>query len=501
MLKADALVTRDALLRPTQSRKFAVAGAVVLTMDPQLGNLADADVLVDGDSIVGVGRGLAADLGDDWVIIDGDGIVVMPGFVDTHRHCWENQLRQAIPDADIGEYATAFHRTLAPKYTPEDMYAGGLISGLGAINAGITCLVDWSHNSRTPGHNDGAIGGLRESGIRGTHVFGPALFIDDQQNHPNDLPRLLEEHFAGTDQLLSVTMGTFAWSVPRLGLDEADHHLSPDPDVETALKVARAHGVRISMDSVHNAPASATIGRLHKQGLLGDDITLVHCTDLTDDAWRMIADGGCSVSVAGPSEIQLNVGEPVPATQKALDHGIRPSLSADVEVSLPGDFFSVMRTTQMAQRQESFLAAKADPGSARDLLTVHDILDFATYQGARAMGLEDKIGSIKPGKQADIILLRCDTISTLPMSNAMGTVVAGCDTSNVESVFIAGEPRKLYGEMVNVDIESVKRIARESQARLLDACEMELDPTRTDYHRQLVARDRFEAEQRLGSLT
>ena len=141
--------------------RILIRGGNVLTQDDSLGELAGADVLVEGDKIAEVGRGLSA---DGARVIEADGDIVIPGFVDTHRHTWETSIRTSAPDYTLGAYFGAILDKFAPKYRPEDVYAGNLWGSLECLNAGITTLVDWSHIMNTPEHADEAVRGLQESG-------------------------------------------------------------------------------------------------------------------------------------------------------------------------------------------------------------------------------------------------------------------------------------------------------------------------------------------------
>jgi cytosine/adenosine deaminase-related metal-dependent hydrolase len=421
---------------PTGDRKL-VRNACVLTMDPNVGDFDRADVLVEGTRIAAVQPDLEVTAD---AVIDGEHLIAIPGFVDTHRHIWQGALRNILPNGLLGDYTRDITGTARAAFRPEDAYIGDLTSALGAINAGVTTLLDWSHIGNTPEHTDAAIEGLRESGIRGVYAFGGGT-PGPLNRFPDDIRRLRDTHFSSDDQLLTLAMAA--------GIDAGQ------------WAIARAVGASIT---VH---ANGSGQLLAVAGAMGPDVTCIHCPSLTEAEWRLIADNGSHVSIACPIEMQMGHG--IPPIQQALDHGIRPSLSTDVETEIPGEFFTQMRTVFSLQRMQALARRAAGEANAPDLLTVKDVLGFATVQGARDNWLEDKIGSLTPGKEADMILLRTDRINVMPVNNAYGAVVLGMDTSNVEAVFIRGRIRKWRGELVDVDLNRIHRLATGSRDYIVEA--------------------------------
>jgi 5-methylthioadenosine/S-adenosylhomocysteine deaminase len=162
-------------------------------------------------------------------------------------------------------------------------------------------------------------------------------------------------------------------------------------------------------------------------------------------------------------QIEMSMGHGLPAIQQALDHGMRPSLSSDHGVAVAQDFFSVMRTAFAFQRMGIFTRARAGEPNLPALLTCRDMLEFATLEGARCAGLEGRTGTLSPGKEADLVLLRADGFSLWPVNNAAGTVVNLMNPGHVEGVFIAGKPKKWRGRLVGVDTARVMRLAAEAR--------------------------------------
>lgn len=464
--------------------RVLLRGGTVLTMDPRIGDLAAGDVLVHGSQIEAVGQDLSGRSGDPGIIVvDVPGMIVLPGLVDGHRHCWQNQFRRLICDADIDEYIAMTHGSTALHYRPADMFAGDLISLLGALDSGVTCVLDFSHNSRSPEHSDAVFDAYRESGARTVHVSAPPNAGQWAEQFPDDLLRLRAEH--GTANPL-VTV--------RMGIDL--RRVRPAAEL---MEYARAHGFAITFDGVMGPPSSAEVEELGVKGSLSPDVTLVHCTDMSELAWRYIADSGTHVTLAPTSDEQLGLADGVPPVQRAVDFGILPSLSVDVEISLSSDLFSQMRCVLLTQRMHATQRRYRGDTSAPRFIGHRDVLEFTTVAGAADVGLGDQIGSLTPGKQADIVVIRAEDINNLPLNNAVGTVIQGTDTRNVDTVFVAGQVRKWCGELVGVDIERVRRLAYESRDYLASQAGFTIDPVTAPTRREIqdpYLRDYFASRER-----
>ncbi|HEY1510172.1 MAG TPA: amidohydrolase family protein [Solirubrobacteraceae bacterium] len=444
--------------------RVLLQGGTVLSMDAAVGDHVAADILIEGKTIAAVAPDLAEAASDGQaVVVDASGLVLIPGMHDTHRHCWQNQFRRLVPDIDsVDAYLKLAHGHLALHYRPHDIYVGTLISALGCLDAGITCVMDFSHNSRTAAHSDAAIGALRDAGIRGVHATCAPLYGDWDRQWPADITRLKEQYFASDDQLLTL----------RLGLLASRGMLAVSPEW---LTLARDLGIGVSIDGVSGRVASANIEKLGHDGLLADDITLIHCSDLTDTLWRMIADSGTTVSLAPTSDAQIGIAASIPPIQQALDFGVRPSLSVDVEIALSGDMFTQMRVVLSTQRMLAFNRRYLGDPDAPEAIGVRDALEFATVQGAHANGLLDKVGTITPGKEADIVAVGAYDINTMPLNNAVGTVVSGADARNVEMVFVAGQVKKWRGELLGHDLGTLRKLVQESRDHVVAASGYELD--------------------------
>ncbi|MFI6792957.1 amidohydrolase family protein [Nonomuraea sp. NPDC050383] len=446
--------TLDELRRP--GRRILLTGAAVVTMDPELGVLPRADLLIDGDRIAAVGVDLPA---GDALVIDVTGAVLAPGFVDTHRHAWEAQLRRIMPDVnDLGEYVTSTLAGIAPAYQPQDMYVGTRLAALTAIDSGITTMLDFSHNSRTAAHSDAAVRALADTGIRGVHASMRPHFGDWDGQWPADLTRLHDTHVVG-NPLLTLRLAALA----------TDEVAGPDLAYgEHLARAARDLGIGVSIDAVFGPSSSEAILGWAKQGLLGPDVSLIHCTGLTPQAWQAMAEAGAGVALAPTSDAQIGLESAVPAIDEALAAGIRPGLSIDVEVALASDMFTQMRALHAIQRMRAVNAAYGT-GEQPARIGVADVLDFATLQGAKSIGLGDVTGSLTPGKQADVLVVRAEDLNNMPLNDPIGTLVLGSDARNIDAVFIAGQVRKWAGAVLDVDLTTLREDVRASRDRVLHA--------------------------------
>jgi cytosine/adenosine deaminase-related metal-dependent hydrolase len=195
--------------------------------------------------------------------------------------------------------------------------------------------------------------------------------------------------------------------------------------------------------------------------LLGTGDEYIHCTHLSSDAWRLIKETGGQVSLAVP--IEMAMGHGMPPIQEALDHGVRPSLSSDVGVTMAQDPFTVMRACFTLQRLNVLQRARRGEQNLPPLLTTREVLEFATVDGARCLNLESKVGTLAPGKAADIVMLATDRLNVWPLNNVPGAVVNLMNPMNVDTVFIAGKAKKWRGGLVGVDVARVLRLVEEAR--------------------------------------
>ncbi|MCU1760786.1 amidohydrolase family protein [Pseudomonas sp. 14P_8.1_Bac3] len=439
---------------PNADRLLLLKGGMVVTMDDTLGNFANGDVLIRGTEIVAVGTELSAEGAE---VVDAKGMIVIPGLVDTHRHAWEGQLRRINPNSPtLEDYCNATHFSFAKYYRPQDMYVGNMLTALGCINAGITTIIDNSHNARSGAHSDAAIDALQDAGIRAVHAPGAPLSGEwESANWPGDLRRLKGKYTTESDSLVTLAM-----------MSQIDRE---------QWAVARELGLNI-VTEFFGAGMASELGALQEEGLLGPDNIFNHCTCMPDQGWSILRHAGVKVNVCPRSDAHYGLEDGVFAWQKAVDHGMNPGLSVDNESSYSGDMFTEMRVAFYLQRAAAHSARFQGNQPAPDLVSARQLLKAATVDGAACAGLEAKIGSITPGKQADIVLIRTDNLSIYPSNNALGTVVHAAERGDIDTVIIAGRIRKQGGVVLGVNRQQLEAATEESRAFLFEAANYTADP-------------------------
>jgi cytosine/adenosine deaminase-related metal-dependent hydrolase len=431
-----------------------------VTLDDQLGDLGCGDLLIDDDRIVAVGQTIDAPRAQR---IDASDMIAMPGLVNAHMHTWQTALRGIAGDWTLGEYFRAMHAGLATRFHPEDIQIATLVGALNQINCGTTTLLDWCHNNPTPDHTDAAVDALCEAGIRAVFAHGspkPDPKAGGQHfsqiPHPRgEIERLRRGRLAGDGALVTAAMAILG------------PHFSTWAVTEHDVRLGREHGLVISM---HSGPAPLVpdgFERLAAAGLLGRDINIVHGNTLTDDQIRLAVDHGVSFSLTPEIELQMGHGEPL--TGRLRRCGGEPSLGVDLESILGGDMFSIMRATLTHQRGAEHQAARAATGKPLDRIpiTARDALRWATIEGARALRMDDRIGTLTPGKQADLLLIRKTDLNLLPVTDPVATIVLQVTPANVDSVFVAGKPLKRHGRMIYPQLAQRAAALAASRDRLL----------------------------------
>src|SRR3989475_6085164 len=463
------------------NRRYVIRGGSVMSMDPQVGDFAKADVLVQGKTILSVGPNLAA---GDATVIDARGRIVMPGFIDTHHHQFETVLRSFLADgilindgSNSPSGSTTYYEFIllkfAPVFRPQDVYINELFGGLSQLDDGVTTVHDISQIHHSPEHSDAAVQGLIDAGRRAAFgYFESAGGVHPEAQYPQDATRLKTKWFSSTDQLVTMIMGgevylgeptyTQAWTIGRqLGLQIAAHILSP-------------FGIRPILDDL----AQGTGGVNNNIGL-GPDNLFIHMTGMSDQGWQAVKDHGVQVSLAVP--IEMNMRHGIPPILKMQSLGMEPSLSVDVECTLTADFFTQMRSmmnmqrmvvNQMVLEQGDFVYPNQWPTPAPGtppLLTTRDVLRYGTINGAKALRLDGKTGTLTPGKEADIIILDATAINVAPLNQVPGAVVSLMDRTNVETVIVAGKIRKWKGKLLDVNLNKLRRQLEDSRDRIFAA--------------------------------
>jgi 5-methylthioadenosine/S-adenosylhomocysteine deaminase len=440
--------------------KVLLKGGTVLSVDPEVGDLRTGDMLIEDDRIAGVEANIEADAD----VVDCAGKIVIPGFVDTHRHTWETAIRNCAPNATLDDYFVEVLDTFAPLYRAEDVYASNVAGSLECLNAGITTLVDWSHINNTPEHPDAAIRGLQETGIRAQYAYGSAntslekyWFFSAEAIPPDDVRRVRETYFSSEDGLLTMALATRGpgWT--------------QDQVVQSEWGLARELGIPITVHVAMGRMAGryAMVEQLDRLGLLGPDTTYIHCCYFSEHEWKRVADTGGTISIA--AQVELQMGHGWPPVNKSYQFGLRPSLSIDVVTTVPGDMFTQMRAAFGAERARvNAVSWEADTGVPDTMLTARKMLEMATLNGAHVAGVDDRVGSLTPGKKADVVVIDATAINVAPVHDPVAAVTLCADVSNVEHVIVDGVFRKRDFTLL-ADVDRARTLVENARDHLVDA--------------------------------
>jgi cytosine/adenosine deaminase-related metal-dependent hydrolase len=495
------------LIGDGRKRRILLRGGVVLTLDAKIGDFERADVLIDGKTIAQIAPNVSA---ADAEVVDCSGTIVMPGFITTHHHQYETIQRSIIADGllaglwpqetylSVVQNIWTAGRIADPvnpgkvvwdlgrvPYDPEDCYISQVVACLSEITQGITTGTDTSQANHTPEHTDAMIKGLMDSGRRTVFAYSggtnrsadgiPFEFPGAMNDTNKGIGRLAKTYFSSKDQL--VTLG-FAGG-PVAAFDGASY---------TGWQLGRAFGASMHNHVVGNPMGIVSAAADARNGTDWSDVTFIHATRWQDApraqigpgasgypgtgrsrAWELVRERGAHVSIANLIEMQMRHG--MPPFQEALNHGILPSLSPDVDTNMTTDPFSLMRGAFCLQRAlaNDLAFPESNPGGlmAPQLVTSRQVIEMATIAGAASNRVLDKVGTLTPGKEADIVVLEARGINTWPMNNVPGTIVTMMNPAHVRDVLIAGKVVYWKRQLVGWDVDSLLRRVEQSRDRVL----------------------------------
>lgn len=441
-------------------------------MDPVLGDFGRADILVDEGTIVAVAPDLQV---GDAEVIDASSMIAMPGMVDTHRHTWQTALRGMLADGNIPDYLRGIRLQMAPRYRAEDMYVGNYLGALDALNSGVTSLVDYCHNILEPDGAHAAVAGLLDAGIRGLYGHGMTPVTENTWSESRggsvvsggsgsfetraSLAREIKSQYFSSDGLL------------RFGLVPQELAITPVPEVVREFAFARELGARMTQhaNQVMVRQLFKDVEVMHANGLLGDDLLLVHCTFNTPAEWELLRGTGTMVSVCAETEMQMGMGYPAIAEVTEFTPG--PSLGIDCVSGDSGDMISHARLVLQATRYRADEPGYSEWRAPQEMSwTTRDALRWLTINGARAAGVDDVVGSLTPGKRADVVLLEMGGVSQAGWNrrDPAGAIISQAHAGLVDTVLVDGRVVKRGGALVHVDLSAAGRRMDESQAYLFE---------------------------------
>lgn len=441
--------------------RILIKGGSVVTMDPAIKDLPRGDVLIENGRIAAVGPSISA---DDAEIIDAAHMIVLPGLVNAHVHTWQSALRGVAADWTVAKYMQSMHRGLAGHYQPDDLYIANLMGALNQLNSGATTLVDWCHSNRTPEHTDAAIQGLTESGARALFLHGsPKPDPKPGQKHFSEVPmprseveRLRKGRFASSDGLVTFGLAILGPYYSIYDVTRHDIALAREFDLVASMHVSG--GQALTPDGFK---------RLIGENLIGEKINIVHGNDMDGDDIRAVAGKGGQFTVTAEIELQMGYGDPLTGVLQRC--GAPMSIGSDVEPSARGDMFTAMRVTLQHERNRRIVEmGEKEGGKPLDMpVTVRHALEWATINGAKMAGLDHRVGSLTPGKEADVLLLRSDDINMLPVWDPIASAVMQAGVANVDTVLVAGRTVKRAGKLLYPNLAEKAAKLRASGERIL----------------------------------
>ena len=441
--------------------RILVKSGNIVSMDPAIGDLTGADILIEDDRIAAVAKNIEVEGAN---VIDASRMIVLPGLINGHLHTWQTGLRGLAADWTVAQYMQAMHRGLATLYRPDDIYIGNLVGALNQINNGATTLVDWCHNNPTPGHTDAAIRGLEESGIRALFLHGsPKPDPKPGQKHFSEIPMPRSEVARLRKAKFSSDTGLITFGLAILGPYYSTYDVTC-----TDLELAREFDLFTSMH-VGGGQSKIVNGfeRLLDSKLVDERTAVVHGNDIRPDTIGRMVDQGATFTVTAEIELQMGYGDPLTGVLSAKNAPI--SIGTDVEPAVGSDLFTCMRITLQHERNRGIMESVTSSGSRPQLsaLTCRDALSWVTTGAAKIAGLDCKVGSLTPGKQADIVMLRADDINMVPAHDLVGCVVMQASPANVDTVMIAGRIVKRSGKLLFNNLQNKMAALQSSGERIV----------------------------------
>ncbi|PFG29713.1 amidohydrolase family protein [Paramicrobacterium agarici] len=434
-------MTQETTPLPRDGQPIVFRNGTVLTMNGRRDVLHKGDVLVSRDTIDAVGTAL--EVPEGTFEIDADGGILMPGMIDTHRHMWQTAMRGYGADWTLTQYFVWYYLEYGKHFRPQDIYAGNALSAMDAIDAGVTTTVDWSHGLRTIEHAEAALDALRAS--TGRFVFAPGNIFGapwEWASNP-EFTRFIRDNNTESEMLRF-----------QLAFD-----VTGDPEFPErgAFETARELGLPVTTHAgVWGATNDDGIRLMYENGFMTPETVYVHAATLNNDSYQRIAATGGSVSLSTESE--QSCGQGYPPSWVLRTHAIPMSLSVDTSVWFSSDLFSAMRATLGADRAWEHIKAheKGDTITHSHLRAEH-VVEWSTLGGAKALGIDDLVGSLEPGKKADVVLVKNDTSPTMfPIMNPYGHIALQAGRADVHTVLVNGAIAKFQNELLDSEVARAK---------------------------------------------
>ena len=441
-----------------------IKNATIISMDPEIGDFDNGNIYIKDGEIIEIGTEVK---GDYETVIDGTGMIAMPGLINAHHHTWQTAIRGIGGNWKQREYFSVVHANIATHYKPEDIFIGNLIGSLNQINSGTTTIFDWSHGNATPEHTDSAIDALYTSGIRA--VFGHGTVKPDPKEgephfstipHPRkEIERLRKGKLHNDTELVTLAMAILGPDYSTKEVTLKDFQLAKEFNL---LSSAHIWGMP-------NRIVKEGYALLNKEGLLNEKHNIVHGNYLKEEEIKIIVDSGASVTSTPVAELQTHGVEPI--VTKVSKLGGYPSIGSDLEIYSGAGMLDIIRSSLRSQRIFSNMKFYNEGMKGeKKSITTRDALEWSTINNARALGMENKVGSLKPGKKADIILIDSESLNMAATKNPEQALVFHANESDIRFVFINGEIVKENGKLSldETKLNKWKEELKQSRKNLMD---------------------------------
>ncbi len=431
--------------------KTLIRGADIVTMDRALGDLV-GDILIEDGAIAAVGPSLDAAGAET---IDASGMIALPGIIDAHTCLWQTVMRGYVPDLWYGTYNTKLLPTRA-RYTPDDNFNAAYIGGFEMLSYGTTTVVDYCHNLGSPDYAPKSLEALKTVGIR--HLFEYSFMTFQPDTFPlaarfDDARRIYDRYH---DPAGITTIG---FGIESIGGPNLDIHLKFARDLEAP--------------SCIHVNEAGTIDKLNAAGLLGPDLSVIHGNLISNPELEMMAKTGTPLCFTPTADTQ---GTPADVVRRAFDRGVDVVFGCDIPCSIASDTLGQLRVMYnvqgfldgaMERNFSTVLGRRPAPRPDMPLLTPRKLIETATVTAARVLGLDSVVGSLTPGKRADIVLIAKGPFGDSIANDPCAHVLLQTSPRDIDTVMVDGKVRMRGGKLIDFDAARAAAMVRESRQRIL----------------------------------
>ena len=440
--------------------KILIKNARIISMDSNLGDFENADILIHHDKIVELSNNINT---DDALLIDASDYLIVPGFINTHIHTWQTGLRGIASDWTLTDYLDSIHKGLASFYKPEDMYIANYIGALYQINTGSTTIVDWCHNNPTPDHTDEAIRGLYDSNIRAIFLHGspkhePKIGAPHYSEIPmprDEIARLKNGIFSSDDNLLNLGMAVLGPQQSTLDVCKKDFQLAKDLDLIISMHIGGKFLTPNGFDVLRDLK------------LLNKKTNIVHANNISNEMLDLLIDSDVTFSITPEEELQMGFGNPL--TKRLIERNGNFAFGSDIESAMSGDMLNVIRFALQAVRHEYTLEnyqINNEPPSIMQVKT-REAFQWATIDAAKMLGIDDKVGSITPGKKADLVMFKTNKINFMPMHDPISSILFHSNSNDIDTVMVNGKILKQHGQLLQDGLKKDLQLLSDSGNRII----------------------------------